>query len=85
MVYTDHKNLTYENFTTERDLIWRLLLEEYFPIIKYIKGDGNNAGGALISLPLMTSDGTESKITRDNLTERYCVKTLDGGTFPLTY
>ena len=26
-VYTDHKNLTFENFTTERVLGWRLILE----------------------------------------------------------
>ena len=26
-VYTDHKNLTFENFTTERVLHWRLMLE----------------------------------------------------------
>ena len=27
-VYTDHKNLTFEKFTTERVLHWRLMLEE---------------------------------------------------------
>ena len=26
-LYTDHKNLTFENFTTERALHWRLMLE----------------------------------------------------------
>ena len=27
-VYTDNKNLIFENFTTERVLRWRLMLEE---------------------------------------------------------
>ena len=33
-VYTDHKYLIFENFTTERVLYWRLMLEKYRPEIK---------------------------------------------------
>ena len=37
-VYTDHKNLTYNFFNTERVMRWRLILEEFGPESKYIKG-----------------------------------------------
>ena len=37
-IYTDHKNLCYKNFNTNRVMRWRLLLEDYGPIIKYIQG-----------------------------------------------
>ena len=38
-VHTDHKNLTCKNFNTERVMRWRLILEEYNPDLKYIKGE----------------------------------------------
>ena len=49
-VYTDHKNLTFDNFTTERLQHWRLILKEYVPVIKYIKGTDNDAADAIIRL-----------------------------------
>ena len=41
MVYTDHKNLTYNCFNTEHIMRWRLILEEFGPELKYIKGENN--------------------------------------------
>ena len=46
-VYTDHKNLTYNFFNTERVMPWRLILEEFGPELKYIKGENNVVVDAL--------------------------------------
>ena len=48
-VYTDHKNLTHRlsQFTTQRVMRWRLLLEEYGPKFYYLKGPRNVVANAL--------------------------------------
>ena len=51
-IYTDHKNLCYKNFNTNRVMRWRLLLEEYGPTIEYIKGERNVVADALSRLDL---------------------------------
>ena len=68
-VYTDHNNLTFENFTTERVLRWRFILEEYVPEIKYIRWTDNYAADAFSRLPLIKYDVTESDVTREQLAE----------------
>ena len=40
-VFTDHKNLVYKHFDTERVMRWRLILEEFGPKLTYIKGEHN--------------------------------------------
>ena len=49
-VYTDHKNLTHKTFNTERVMRWRLILEEFDPELKYIKGENNFVSNALSRL-----------------------------------
>ena len=49
-VYTDHKNLTYKFFNTERVMRWCLILEEFVPELKYIKGEHNVVAEALSRL-----------------------------------
>ena len=51
-VYTDHKNLTYKHFNTERVMRWRLILEEFVPELKYIKGENNAVANALSCLEM---------------------------------
>jgi hypothetical protein len=46
-VFTDHKNLTYKNFNTERVMRWRLVLEEFGPDLQHIKGERNVVADAL--------------------------------------
>jgi len=51
-VFTDHKNLVYKNFNTERVMRWRLLLEEFGPKLTYIKGANNIVADALSRLEI---------------------------------
>jgi len=59
-IYTDHKNLTYVNFNTERVMRWRLIIEEYSPELLYVKGETNIVADALSRLDLATSDTSPS-------------------------
>ena len=51
-VFTDHKNLTQDalGYTSERVMRWRLLMEEFGPDIKYIKGKANSVADAISRL-----------------------------------
>ena len=49
IVYTYHKKLVYETLlmSSDRVMWWRLLLDEYRPTFKYIKGETNIVADAL--------------------------------------
>ena len=51
-VYTDHKNLMQDalGMTSDRVYRWRLLLEEFGPVIEYIKGVDNTVADAISRL-----------------------------------
>ena len=55
-IYTDHKNLTFTQFNTERVMRWRLVLEEYNPELVYIKGGDNIVADALSRLELLPDE-----------------------------
>ncbi len=59
-VYTDHKNLTFKNFNTDRVMRWRLILEEYSPELIYTKGEDNVVADALSRMPMTTSAQPET-------------------------
>ena len=56
IVHTDHKNLVYKHFNTERVMRWRLLLEEFGPKLLYIKGGDNIVADALSRMRLSEKD-----------------------------
>ena len=66
-VHTDHKNLTHRltDFTMQRVLRWRLLLEEFNPMFLYKSGPCNVLADALSRVP---SARTERESSRDDLT-----------------
>ena len=69
-VYTDHQNLTYKTFNTERVMRWRLILEEFSPELVYIKGSKNVGADALSRLELEEVDN-DVPSTLDGLAEHY--------------
>ena len=66
-IHTDHKNLTHRltEFTTQRILRWRLLLEEFNPTFFYKSGPSNVLADALSRVPTAR---TERESSRDDLT-----------------
>jgi len=51
-LFTDHKNLVYKHFNTERVMRWQLLLEEFGPKLTYVKGSNNMVADALSRLEI---------------------------------
>ena len=52
-VYTDHKNLTFNTFSVQRVLRWRLYIDEFNVNLKYIEGKKNILADCFSRLPRM--------------------------------
>ena len=75
-VYTDHKNLTYKQFNTERIMRWSLISEEYVPERIYIQGNKNVIADAL-SRPDITTDEPKVQPTMTSLSEHFALSSKD--------
>ena len=80
-VFTDHKNLTYKNFNTERVMRWRLVLEEFGPDLQCIKGERNVVADALSRLEI----DDEPEIFNISECFGYDDDDLPPSSFPLRY
>ena len=69
VVHSDHKNLTCKNFNTERVMRWRLILEEYGPELRYIKGENNIVADALSRLDMDDNVSDSELMSFEELTE----------------
>ena len=88
VVFTDHKNLTCKNFNTERVMRWRLVLEEYSPELRYIKGEHNIVADALSRLDMLDEEHQQSEqLSAEEIAELYAADEGEDfpSDFPLTY
>ena len=74
-VFTDHKNLVYKTFNTERVMRWRLIIEEFGPKLTYIKGEHNVVADALSRMRLTEKDFSAEAFAAD----------ADAGDFPSNF
>ena len=85
IVHTDHKNLLYVNESRACVLRWQLLIEEFGPEFKYIKGESNVIADALSRLPINSTSIPEEELTKDDLVERYDIEELPPDVYPLRF
>jgi transposase InsO family protein len=78
-VFTDHKNLVYKHFNTERVMRWRLLIEEFGPKLTYIKGPNNIVADALSRMRLTEAEFSLDAFSGDTETADFPTD------FPLSY
>ena len=89
IVYTNHKNLTYKVFNTRRVMRWCLIIEEFSPTLKYLKGVNNPVADALSRLHLEATPQSECDSTvletpsSQNLAEAFPIEEEDVPTWTL--
>jgi hypothetical protein len=87
IVHTDHENLTYKHFNSDRIMRWRLFIEEYSPNLHYIKGIKHAAADALSWLGILKIPMNEEHSTEELFSELYAFddEDLPKMAFPLSY
>jgi hypothetical protein len=84
-VRTDHENLTYKNFNSDRVMRWRLYIEEYSPDLQYIKGTHNVVADALSRLEIKETPFEDTKESFLCLIEFFAKKADTDEFHPLNY
>jgi RNase H-like domain found in reverse transcriptase len=86
-VFTDHKNLIYDDLKTEQVLCWRLLMAEYGVKITYIKGSENIVVDVLSRYPTSIDPEVEKPIpTQSELSEVFAKNNdIPADDFPLSF
>jgi len=84
-VHTDHENLTYKTFNSDRVMRWRLYIEEYSPDLQYIKGTHNVVADALSRLDMEENPFEDNKETFLGLMECFAKKPDVPDFHPLNY
>jgi hypothetical protein len=83
IVHTDHENLTYKHFNSDRVMrCWRLYIEEYSPdLCSFNDGTKNVAADALSRLGILNNPMNEAHFTEAHNSELYA---FDDENFPAT-
>ena len=84
-VHTDHENLTYKTFNSDRVMRWRLYIEEYSPDLQYIKGTHNVVADALSRLDIMETPFEDTEEAFLGLMECFAKKPEIDDFHPLNY
>ncbi len=64
-IYTDHMNLTYKKYTSDRVMRWRLIIEEFGPELIYVQGQKNIIADSLSRLAI--AESATQEITYEQL------------------
>jgi hypothetical protein len=72
-VHTDHKNLTFENLTSQRVLRWRCYVEEYSPKMHYVKGPENVLADAFSRVPRAESTVGKNMPNNDDVIDEHYI------------
>jgi hypothetical protein len=63
VVHTNHKNLTFTNFNSEKVMRWKLFIEECSPDLQYVQGEKNIVADALSQLEINSEIWPETNFT----------------------
>jgi transposase InsO family protein len=87
IVHTDHMDLTFKKFNSDRVMRWRLFIEEYSPNLTYVKGEDNIVADALSRLEIASEPMPEEHFTEELRSELYSLnmESFETEEYPLSY